>query len=273
MKGIITILVLLFHSYSFGQSGKPIVYSLFNPVPKERMRSMETDRPDVTESPYTVDAGHVQLESDLFRYKGSDASDEYKHQYLFVPLTIKLGLTQHIDFQASLESYRSEYHKKDAEPEEHYGSYGSLSLRMKANLSGNDSGKFALAVLPYIKMPANSFFDHHKLEGGLLLPAQWKIRQKLSIGFQEELDIVAEEEEYELQGVQSLAVSYDILEKLKVIGETYYVYHFSEHQLENFINVAFQFSPWDNFALDGGMIQGLQPGSEHHYYLGIACRW
>ncbi|MFC1225577.1 hypothetical protein ACFE6N_17335 [Pedobacter sp. BG31] len=41
-------------------------YSIFSPVPKEKLREMETDRPDVTESAITVDAGHFQYESDLF---------------------------------------------------------------------------------------------------------------------------------------------------------------------------------------------------------------
>ena len=38
---------------------------LFNPTPREAMRELSTDRPDQTESPFTVDAGHVQVEMDL----------------------------------------------------------------------------------------------------------------------------------------------------------------------------------------------------------------
>ena len=33
------------------------------------MREMSTDRPDKTESPYTVDAGHFQIEWDLFNFE------------------------------------------------------------------------------------------------------------------------------------------------------------------------------------------------------------
>ena len=32
------------------------------------MREMSTDRPDKTESPYTVDAGHFQVEMDVLTY-------------------------------------------------------------------------------------------------------------------------------------------------------------------------------------------------------------
>jgi hypothetical protein len=32
------------------------------------LRELSTDRPDKTERPFTVDAGHFQLEMDLFSY-------------------------------------------------------------------------------------------------------------------------------------------------------------------------------------------------------------
>ena len=43
-------------------------YSLLNPTPDALLRDMSTDRPDKTESPYTVDAGRFQIETDLVAY-------------------------------------------------------------------------------------------------------------------------------------------------------------------------------------------------------------
>lgn len=259
---------------TYAQSDKPKSYNLFHRVPTALMRKdMETDRPDVTESPYTVDAGHIQIESDLLRYKSSGTPDDFNRQYLFAPFTGKVGLTQSIDFQVTFEIYRLEYHKSDSEPKEHHGNYGSLSLRLKRNVIGNDSGKFALAVMPYIKMPANAFFEHHKAEGGIIIPAQWKIQDKLALGFQEEFDRVAEDKDYEWQALQSVVVSYDITEQLKGIAETYYVYNFNQHEVENYINIALQFFPMRNFAIDVGTLYGFQYDTEHHYYLGFAWRW
>jgi hypothetical protein len=40
-------------------------YNIFNPTPVDSMRELSPDRPDKTESPYTVDAGHLQLEMDF----------------------------------------------------------------------------------------------------------------------------------------------------------------------------------------------------------------
>lgn len=274
MKWASFILFSFYYSFGYAQVESSTSYNLFHKVPKELMRKdMETDRPDVTESPYTVEAGHVQFESDIFRYKSASTPTVRNYQYLFAPFTIKLGLTSHTDFQIGLESYRREYHESNTKQEEHYGNYGSILFRLKYNLAGNDSGRFAIAVMPYAKMPTHSFFDHHKLEGGIIVPAQFAVAKKLSLSFQEELDVVAADEEYELQGLQSLSVSIDLLDNLKAMGETYYVYHFGTHDIENYLNVALQYSPVDNFAVDGGMIQGFQSGAEHHYYLGVAWRW
>lgn len=43
-------------------------YTLFNPTPAKCMREFDPDRPDITDSPFTVDAGHIQFESGLFSY-------------------------------------------------------------------------------------------------------------------------------------------------------------------------------------------------------------
>ena len=43
-------------------------YNLFNPVPENLLRDLSPDRPDATESPYTVDAGHYQLEMDFANF-------------------------------------------------------------------------------------------------------------------------------------------------------------------------------------------------------------
>ena len=43
-------------------------YNLFKPVPDDLLRDMDTDRPDKSNSPHTLDAGHFQVETGLFTY-------------------------------------------------------------------------------------------------------------------------------------------------------------------------------------------------------------
>lgn len=49
-------------------------YALFNPTPDADLRSFYTDPPPKANSPYTVDAGHFQYETDvaMFGYGHTD---------------------------------------------------------------------------------------------------------------------------------------------------------------------------------------------------------
>ena len=53
---------------SSGPAADKSAYTLWHPTPRALLRELTTDRPDKTESPYTVDAGHVQIEADLVNY-------------------------------------------------------------------------------------------------------------------------------------------------------------------------------------------------------------
>src|SRR5579863_6155173 len=81
-------------------------YNLFNPTPDKYMREISPDRPDKTDSPFTVDAGHFQLEMDLVNYTydspnsqhGNTQSDEYQ----IAPMNVKVGIFNNTDFQVAL---------------------------------------------------------------------------------------------------------------------------------------------------------------------------
>jgi len=52
-------------------------YHLFNPTPRELMRDLSPDRPDATESPITLDAGHSGFEVSLFDWRHDGGDDTY----------------------------------------------------------------------------------------------------------------------------------------------------------------------------------------------------
>jgi len=56
------------------------------------MREMQTDRPDVTETPYTVDAGHIQFETDLFKLEKETGDISNGKTYYLNQGNIKIGL-------------------------------------------------------------------------------------------------------------------------------------------------------------------------------------
>jgi hypothetical protein len=133
-------------------------YDWLEPVPRELMREMSTDRPDTTESPISVDAGHVQAEVEalgLARDSGSSA-------FVVGVMNLKLGLTSRSDLQVVVEPF---HHAEGR------NGVGDLTIRNKWNLWGNEGGATAFALMPFITLPtASNGFGAGHVEGGLIAP-------------------------------------------------------------------------------------------------------
>src|SRR5471030_2844022 len=84
-------------------------YTLFNPTPVDRMRDFNTDRPTKVNAPYTVDAGHFQIESDLvfYTYDNTSSADTTTSAWLIGNPTFKLGVLNNVDVEATFAAYNT----------------------------------------------------------------------------------------------------------------------------------------------------------------------
>src|SRR5208283_877729 len=82
-------------------------FTLFNPTPDADMRSFNTDRPPKANSPYTVDAGHFQYETDIAVFGYGNSDGVVTHDWTVVDPTLKLGLTNTIDAELQITPYES----------------------------------------------------------------------------------------------------------------------------------------------------------------------
>ncbi len=175
-------------------------YNLFNPTPKEQLRPFNTDRPSKTDSPITVDAGRLQIEADFANYTydryNALGTDTRVETFLVAPTFLKVGLFQNADFQVLIPSY-VRVHTTSTEvtglrtvtvPQPGGGTlvttvpvrtrqsttvdgYGDMVFRLKINLVGNEGGKFAFAVIPFVKAPtAERPLGNGRVEGGINFP-------------------------------------------------------------------------------------------------------
>jgi len=172
------------------------VYSLFHPVPAEWMRELSTDLPDQTESPYTVDAGHLQLELDFLTAtvdrEQSAESDVRTTVWGVGPLNFKIGLLNQLDVQFVLDTHvHSRLEDRLAGTVEKASGLGDWQTRLKLNLWGNDGGRTALAVMPFVKWPlARSKLRNGQTEGGLIIPLAVELPRGWSLGLMTEFDFV-----------------------------------------------------------------------------------
>jgi hypothetical protein len=166
-------------------------YTLFNPTPDRLLRDLTTDRPDVTETPFTVDAGHIQIESNLFGYKraGRDADGAIVETYEFAVTNVRIGLTNNVEAGFVWQPYGVvRTMRPDPAGTLRQSGIGGLQLRGKVNLWGNDTfgkpGSTALALLPFVTLPTDrqNGISPEFTEGGLVVPFAVKLSEKFGLG-------------------------------------------------------------------------------------------
>lgn len=276
----LNILILFLCTFCLPLGGRAqqhaVKYSLFHPVPANQLRDMETDRPDVTESPFTVDAGHFQYETDLFRVVREKSDLSESHTLLINQANLKIGLTGSTALQVGFQSY-GELRGRDLASGGKTVSrgIGDLTVRAKQNLFGNEGGNFALAVLPYVKFPTSKYDTESRFECGLILPMQFKLPGEWKLGLQVEADRLKDQDQQAMHTelLQSVTVAHALVKKLDGIAETYYTYDFKAHQWSNFLNAALQLEVAKDLKVDAGFNYGIQYQAARHYFLGAAWRF
>jgi hypothetical protein len=118
---------------------------------------MSTDRPDQTESPYTVDAGRFQVEMDVVGAvfdRDRSGGGDVRTTGWGTSLNLKAGLPNDVDLQFVLDPYVHErVEDRVAGTVEEESGFGGLQTRLKINAWGNDGGRTAFAVMPFVKWP------------------------------------------------------------------------------------------------------------------------
>ena len=192
-------------------------YNLFHPVPKEQMREMSTDRPDKTESPYTVDAGHFQIETDLLiltQDRSVDSGVETTRRSFGVMVSnLKAGLTNSMDLQVIVTPHQSETVETSDSPTERDSGVGDTLVRLKYNLLGNDDGPIAIGIMPFANLPtASGDMGSRRMEGGLILPFALSLPNEWSLGLMAQVNRAKNESDdhFHTEFISSFTMGHDI---------------------------------------------------------------
>lgn len=259
-------------------------YHLFHPVPREFLRDMSTDRPDKTESAYTVDAGHFQLEMDFFnytheRYDADTGADTRTDTWNVAPFNLKAGLLNNVDLQVIFDSYLQEQTEdRTAGTTERTSGIGDTTVRVKVNLWGNDGDRTALAVMPFVKAPTNSAgLGNNSVEGGLIVPLAVELGGGWNMGVMTEVDVVRDESGsgHRPEFINSITFSRNIAGKLGG-----YVEFFSSVNgergfgWEGTADVGLTYALTADMQLDGGCNFGVTRAADDvNPFLGLSVRF
>lgn len=249
-------------------TGPPLTAVLlgFSICPAAGLRPLSTDRPDVTESPHTVDAGHFQFEMELANW----SRDGSKREFSLGELNAKIGLDPSNDLQLVLPFYTRVRDGGEG--------FGDVQIRLKHNLWGNDEGPTALALMPYIKLPtANGELGNDEFEGGLIVPFGFDGPAGWSFGVQGQLDIEADDDGsgHHLAVLASATGSHALTENTAMFLEWVGVLSAeSDSDIEVYFNTGMTWSPTPTWQLDGGIRVGLTHSStDFTPFIGVSTKF
>src|ERR1700761_8463355 len=95
----VAIITIAMPGFAMAEDADKSGYTLFDPVPDDLMRKFAPDRPTKGFSVRTIDAGHFEIETDLVNYTYSNSSGVTTRSYETLDPTLKLGLTNWMDFE------------------------------------------------------------------------------------------------------------------------------------------------------------------------------
>jgi len=258
-------------------------FHLFNATPRELLREMSTDRPDQTESAYTVDAGHFQIEMDVLSYSydryNPDRTNTRVESVGIAPMNLKLGLLNNMDLQLMVDPYTSvRIHDLATGVVEKHRGFGDVTVRAKVNLWGNDGGTTAFAVMPYLKVPTNQDdLGNHSVEGGIIAPLAVALPKDWSMGVMTQLDIIRDSfgDGHHPEFVNTVTFSHDIVGKLAGYVEFFSVVSTeADSDWIGMVDCGLTYALTDDIQLDCGINIGVTRAAEDiNPFIGFAWRF
>jgi Putative MetA-pathway of phenol degradation len=257
-------------------------FTLFNPTPTDDLRSLCTDRPTKSTGPCTVDAGHWQVESDVYNYTTQTIGGVTTVTQLFTNPTLKLGLTNTLDFEINIVPYEQvSTHDKATGITTNAGGIGDLFLKAKWSLLGDDGGNVGFALVPYVKVPtAPLSIGNGKVEGGVIAPIQFNLPNNMQLVIDPEVDILADGSGsgYHANAISLVSFTAPVSKTVNLSAELWGDVNFdpagTQTQTSFDLGAAWIPAKAPNFQLDGGVNIGLNkntPGAQA--YLGVSQRF
>jgi hypothetical protein len=243
------------------------------------MREMSTDRPDLTESPFTVDAGPFQIEMDAVNYSYSSDGSMRSDAFSFAAINLKAGLCHRTDLQVVVEPYNYvRVRDRAAGTSARFNGFGDITTRLKVNLWGNDGGPTALGVMPFVKFPSNQDdLGNDAVEGGLIipfaaeLPAGWGLGAMTEVDFMEDADGSGHHAEF----INTITFGHDIVGNLAGYIEFFsLVSTDADAPWIGSVGFGFSYGLTEDVQLDAGINVGVTSSADDlNPFCGISWRF
>lgn len=240
----------------------------------EGLREMTTDRPDATESPFTVNPGHVQLEMDFVNFgRDREAGDEVE-EWEAAPFNLRFGVSESFEVGVFVTPFRSVAETPATGARVRSEGLGGPVLRAKWNFIGNDGGEVALGLLADVKVPIGErAVSNREWEGAVMLPVAFEIGGGWEGAAMTGMEVVySDAGEHGVVWSNTITAGRAIAEKLGMFVELTSSTGDGTHVATG--NVGFTFRVHENLQYDAGVNLGLtEAATDAQAFVGMARRW
>lgn len=258
-------------------------YTLFHPTPDSLLREFTPDRPDKTESPFTVDAGHFQVEMDLvaFTYDRYNPArtDVRSESFGLFTANLKLGLCNQADFELIVPTWNTlRVEDRVAKSVQKNSGFGALMTRLKVNFFGNDGGNTALGAIAFARYPTSEKnLGPNSMEGGIIFPLSIKLPHEWELGAMTEVDVTENifGKGHHAEFINSITFAHKIFGPLDGYAEFFSAISAEKHSpWVGTIDFGLTYALAENVQLDAGINIGLTRSADDlNPFVGIAFRF
>lgn len=254
-------------------------YSLFKRTPRAEARPLATDRPDRTESARSIPAGWVQLEANVVAWSRDREADAATRDLGVAQLNLKVGVRPNVDLQLVTEVWsRQTVRGPDGALIASASGQGLIMGRLKVNLWGNDRGRSALAIMPFLGAVRQDAtpgvrVGRHAV-AGVIAPFALDLGGDWALGAQLEMDLANDVPgRWRTTWVQSVTVGRPVVGPLGAYVE---LFHASGGGAPRELTAdgGLTLGLTDDLQLDAGVNLGLSSAADDvNPFLGLAVRF
>jgi hypothetical protein len=252
---------------------------LFHPVPENLLRDLSPDRPDATESPYTVDAGHYQLEMDFANFTRDQTDGTTTKTWEAGGFNLRIGLLNQLELSLIFDNYL-QVHTDDriTGTSMTQSGVGDFTSRLKINLWGDDGGRTAFGLLPYVKFPTSTDgLGNNAVEGGMIfplavsLPHDFDLSMETAASYMKNDDVGGYHEEF----IASASLDHQIIGKLSGFVEFYSNFTTQSHSgWVGTVDTGLEYLVTKNIQFDCDCYFGMTPAAaQYNPFCGITVRF
>lgn len=240
-------------------------------------RELSTDRPDRTESAYSVPEGKWQLEMDVANWTHSEDAGVEVDTIAVAPFNLKYGIGANTDIQFVVTPYVSS-EISGLGPDDTVSGFGDVTVRLKQNIWGNDEGSTAFAIMPFVTFPTadDDFGGSGDIEGGIILPLGFAIADGIGGGVMVQVNALKDSsDDYAAEYVVSGTVGFDINEQFGGYVELF-ASKFDDvgEKTQATFDFGMTYSPEVELQFDVGANLGLNDNTDDmQLFVGVSRRW